>query len=61
MIAQLDIKACPFLKEINLVSIENRSQYQDIGTCYQENFLECIEEKCMAWNELKHECRLMHK
>ena len=61
MIANVDIKSCPFRKETILVSSEARSQYQDIGTCYQENFLECIEEKCMGWDKKEHICLLMRK
>lgn len=61
MIANLNIRSCPFRKETTLISTETRSQYQDIGTCYQENFLECIEEKCMGWNQNEHSCLLMRK
>ena len=61
MIANIDIKRCPFRKEINLITTESRSQYQDIGTCYQEDFLECIEDKCMAWYNDNKSCLLMHK
>ena len=61
MIAKLDIKMCPFRKETDLVQAETRNQYMDIGSVYQESFLECIEENCMAWDSKARDCRLMMK
>ena len=57
MIAKLDIKMCPFRKEINLCGTETQNQYMALGSTYQENFLECIEENCMAWHN--KECLAM--
>ena len=59
MIAKLNIRKCPFMKQTNLVQTETRNQYQDIGSVYQESFLECIEGECMAWDAKARDCRLM--
>ena len=61
MIANVDIKLCPFRKE------EISSDYRLAGNgfpivdSYFENFLECLEEKCMGWDKENHSCLLMRK
>lgn len=64
MIAQLNIKKCPFRKKTKMVDWDNAGNYEinfPTNTIYEEDFMECLEEECLAWNELKHECHLMHK
>ena len=61
MIAHVDIKQCPFRKMTELISAQTQTQYMSLGSVYQETFLECIEEECMAWGPKEKKCLLMRK
>lgn len=55
-------KLCPFRKETRMTGY-NYSNFggAPVNTVYDEEFLECLKEKCRAWHELKNDCRLMEK
>lgn len=57
MIAKVEIKRCPFRKETFLLSSQTAFQNMSLGDHYSEEFMECIEEDCMAWHDKK--CLLM--
>ncbi len=61
MIANLDIKSCPFRKETSIKDYRLAGNGFPIVDGYLENFLECIEEKCMGWDKKEHNCLLMRK
>ena len=62
MIANPNIKLCPLLKKYvyepqDGTFVGNNNYIPN----YTEEFQECIETKCMAWNHLKKECKIMDK
>ncbi len=55
-------KLCPFRKETRMTNYKyNSFGGNPVDTVYEEEFLECLKEKCQAWHELKNDCRLMGK
>ncbi len=61
MIANLDIKLCPFRKETSITDYKYAGNGFPIAYGYSENFLECLEEKCIGWDKKEHSCLLMRK
>ena len=61
MIANLNIKNCPFKKWIGMTHYELAGQGFPINTVYEETFMECEEDKCMAWDDKEHKCLLCRK
>ena len=60
MIAKLDIRKCPWRKEVIVIDYKcGGNGTPMVNTA--ENFLECIEAGCMAWDEKARDCRLMMK
>ena len=61
MIANVDIKLCPFRKETSMTDYRLTGNGFPITNSYVNNFLECLEEKCMGWDKKNHSCLLMRK
>ena len=60
MIAKLDIKKCPFRREIKMTNYSvTGSGNGVVDTTHEETFMECIESDCMAWDAKAKDCRLM--
>lgn len=62
-IVQLDIKACPFRKETYTIDPKGLflDRYITADSHAKEDFLPCIEEKCMAWSKAEKCCLMMRK
>ena len=57
-----ECKLCPFRKQTKMTNYNyNSFGGAPVNTVYEEDFLECLKEKCLAWHELKNDCRLMEK
>lgn len=62
MIMELDIKGCPFRKRTMMTNYHNGCHGNaPVDTVYEEDFLECIESKCMAWHQKTHSCLIMNE
>lgn len=59
MIADPGIKNCPFRKEVD--TIDYKYAGHGVVTNTAENFLECIENACMAWSKKERGCLLMRR
>lgn len=61
MIANVDIKLCPFRKETSMTDYRIAGNGFPMADGYLDSFLECLEEKCMGWDKENHSCLLMRK
>ena len=58
-----NVKKCPFRKDTYVYDYKNNGNGHPLVNTH-DNFLECIQEKCMAWvngYESAGDCRLMMK
>ena len=60
MIADIKVLKCPFLKRhvVDNGFVTNSGKFIPH---YQDEFGNCIEKECMAWNQKEKSCLLMRK
>lgn len=61
MIAQVNIKKCPFLKKTVMTDYSYSGNGSIVDTVQEERFLECLEKSCMLYSETERKCLLGRK
>ncbi len=61
MIAQVNIKKCPFRKRTVMTDYKYSGNGSIVDTIHDERFLECLEKGCMLYGETERKCLLGRK
>lgn len=59
-----ETKFCPFRKRTYFMASNSEHTFNvHIERCEftEEEFLPCLKEKCIMWNDLKHNCKMTNK